>query len=498
LGSLYTWAFNEYAVTGPEPSRRAFQLDADIGDFLLLLLSDERGDKIGLCASVEPGVSSAVVEMKGDQTIAARPLDSPSLSRGSLHRLEGYFDGRDAEFRLDGRTVGRQSFAGARTQWIVANGMRSSEFARYAVGADPNDLKTLRPWQIKRLLAAGLAALVLLFLFFSFHDLGPRGRPIVAVILLLLAAPLLRPSMAMLASIGVIVLGGFGWTLAGIVQAARSGRKSRAARRRTLALGCLVAATLSCLLAGKVARDRAAASIIVREPRADCGPAVVVPPAARPKSVVVYGSSTAFGEGLRDPSSEGFPALLARRLGGAAKIESKASRGAAMRSLLRRQQETPDAGADLVLLYSTFNDAMFADGSFWDTIAAGRLFDLYKFSYDPSNFMRDNYAHYRPKYEERLAAFVSAAKQRGAKALLVGEVCADQVMYARRDHAIRLFYDSQRAVAEREAATFLDVSEDFYAHRDDVLFIDAMHLNARGHCLLADSLAPVVTKLLLE
>ena len=500
-GSLFTWPFNEYAVTAPINDSRVFQVDVHIGDYILLLLADAQGNKAGVRASVEPQILSGAIHLQGDKLADLKPLPEMALARRSVHRLRGEYDGALLHVSVDGRPAFEAPFPGRAEQWTLISGLKSSEIINYEIGPRPGAVRILHPWSYKTILLSILMILIIAYLVLAGRNLGQTSRWIWSLVFLALAGLLIRPSLLMILAFLSVILGAviseaFGWTALLIARLRKREIKAGTLTIKFIRTVLLVVMAASLLILQLMVHRQAPADLRIQEPRQICpaqSAANTTP--ARIKRIMIYGSSTAQGEGLAHPDTESFGGLLRRQLGAGAVVDIKAKAGAALNGILQIQEREKTA-ADLVILYSTFNDAMYANGSLLDSLLAGRVFDLYKYSYDASDFMRANYARYRDKYESRLRAFVQRARASGAQVLLVGELCADQVLYARRDHGIYLYYQAAKTAAEQAGGMFLDASEDFFAHRDDILFIDAMHLNARGHCLLADSIYPIINRLL--
>lgn len=501
-GALETWPFNEYAILDPVEANRGFRMEVEIGDYILLQLSDGQGNKTALRASVIPEIPSALIRYVGDRVVFISPLSLPTPSRDIPHRLSGWFDGRQVHWHLDQTNLGVVPFATPTAQWLIVGGLKGSRIIRYGTGmSTPVEMKT-DPWLYKKILLLPLAALLFAFLFLA----APTGKKISVLVFTAAAALctlyLLRPSIFMILvflglSAGSVLYLFIGWGLFLIRRRSRSLPPGIAFRK--LVQTGIVLLVFACFFGlPDYLSNRSASHIRVVEPKVQCSPPATMEAAEKSsnlKKIVIYGSSTAAGEGLADPTAERFGGILQRWLTDKAVVEVKASGGATLNGILETEKSTAGR-ADLVILYSTFNDAMFSNGNLLTTLAGGRVFDLYKFSYDASDYIAANYRNYQPAFEQKVRRFIENAKVSGAQVLMVGELCADQVLYRRSAHAITRFYRSMKKIAAEEKCEFLDLSSGFFSLRDDVLFIDAMHLNETGHCHLAAALLPTVNRLL--
>jgi hypothetical protein len=449
---------------------------------------------------VEDARPSILVGLHGDEVVFQAPLDPGTLARNVLHRIEGWRDGPLLRLALDGNEVGSLPLADGAGEWVLATGIRGTEIARIGSGPDRGGIHWVRPWQCKGF--AVLPVFALLFAFFASGCAGlrPWARWLVAAAATAAAIALWQPSSAMLITILLLVLvliASFFHHLFALVRARVTRRNRRAVLRRFMARSVLAGAAIAALVGLRVLGGREDPGRF-QDPPVLCAaesPATL-PAAGRLPRVVVFGSSTAKGEGLSDPDHETFAGRLAVLLEGEARVELHARKGATLAELMPLTEEALAEPADVVVLYSTFNDAMFSDGSLGETLLLGGVFDLYRLSYDSSALMTRNHSSYRKLYEERVRAFVRRAKVAGARVLLVGEVGADQVIFPKAVHGLDLFYGSMARVAAEEGEAFLDVATDLRARADDILFIDAMHVNALGHCHLARSILPEVRRLL--
>ena len=500
-GALSSWPFNEYAVVAPRSAAGAVRVDTVVGDYLYLLLSDEAGNKTGVRVSVDPAVRSFSFRMKGDEVVAVQQDHLPTLSPSTLHRLEGVADQSTVRFFVDGNPVGTFALESPPAQWLIVTGNKSSRIVACGVGPSLGGLKVQKPWRWKIALTPVLTTLIFLALTILFPGLSPAKKWSGSIAWLAAAAMLYFPStLTVVVVLGValfVALSLASLLMRMVFRLTPIGRKKRTPLKYGPTVLFISLTAIFMIVLAIVSQNRSEKQNAISEPATVCPSSAPAPEQpSRQKRVVVYGSSTAIGEGLRDPDVEGFAGRLDQLLGDSAHVELRAMRGAPLRRILEMQREEPLDSADLVLLYTTFNDAMFSNGKLANTLFEGKGFKAYRYSYDASDFMAQNYRGYHEKYESLIRTFVQTAKQSGARVLLIGELCADQVIYHRREHAIKKFYRSLQNVAESEDSAFFDASLDFEKYRDDVLFIDAMHLNERGHCLLAKSVYPVVAQLL--
>ena len=94
-------------------------------------------------------------------------------------------------------------------------------------------------------------------------------------------------------------------------------------------------------------------------------------------------------------------------------------------------------------------------------------------------------ATYRANMEEILAA---SARAGASKALVVKELERDGV-YTDDKGPLQPLYKVLDGLGAAGRAVVVDPLPDFVAHRDEFLFIDGVHLTARGHALLAEIIA---------
>jgi lysophospholipase L1-like esterase len=498
FGVLATWPFNLYQARGARAESAAFGLRAAVGDYLLLIWSGEDDRRVALRVSGDARISSAILRYEGQRAVEVAPLPGRQVSAKQQHLISAWRQGDAIHFYLDGRELGARPDASGPGRWQAAGGLTSARIAAVGFGPSPDRLDFRSPWLWKRLLQVPLIALIALLFPLLFAQAPGGERALGGVIIALFAALLWQASIWLLAALpaffaGALLVGGIS-ALAALSRRPRRRWWNSVPARRTV--GCLLllvftVAPFAYLYARCYAKtrlhpepDNTHRRIASRQASAGAAPVE--------RKVAIFGSSTAAGVGLEDRATRPFFALLARQFPAAA-IELRAGPGVVMNDVLAWERATPLARGDLAVLCLTFNEAMARSER---RLAPALLHDnglqmLASFHHS-SDWMKRNWGVGGEAYRRSTTAFASDAAARGAAVVLVGEPCAEPTIYADRRHGAFGYYDVLRDVARREGALYLDAPAAFIERRDDVLFVDAVHLTERGHQLLAALLAPVI------
>ena len=209
--------------------------------------------------------------------------------------------------------------------------------------------------------------------------------------------------------------------------------------------------------------------------------------------VLVFGASSVVGEGLNRPGQERVGAVLAQL--GTSSVEVWAKDAGMMTDILVMEAEALRTPADAVILYLTFNDAMNPSA---DSIGAALIskkgLGMMRAFYDSSSWMTSNFKLNGTRYEAQVSTFVSHAQQAGARVILVGEPSADSILYGGVDHGVTLYHRVLQDVANTRNAEYLDFPGLLMPIRDDILFVDQVHLNRHGHQLLAERLHAMLAR----
>jgi len=220
---------------------------------------------------------------------------------------------------------------------------------------------------------------------------------------------------------------------------------------------------------------------------------------SRPNRVLIFGASTVHGDGLLDPLDENFVHLLRRYFKEQVSFEIWADSGAIMDDILSWEEEALTQPADLVILYYTFNEGMNrTNKSFLKAFFEANIFSMLKSFYSNSDWMRENHKRLGLVFENKVTQFTTLAKSRNAEVILIGEVCAEYVIYEDYRHGIRLYHNSLAKVAQQEGCIYIDMAQDFFTARNSLLFVDSVHLNSHGHKILAKKIAAALQNFFLK
>jgi lysophospholipase L1-like esterase len=483
---LRTWPFNQYAIEPSDWPAAAVEVQVLIGDYVLLLKDGPEGRSAGLRVSVDPRIPSAFVNFAGDGAESVEPLPALVVAASSPHRLAASSDGARLTFLVDGREAVSAPSGELHGQWRLVTGIRPTTILQTGSGPAPGSLRHHDPWLYKALWLAPLAGMLLLAFPRIFGGWRAEQRWLGCVILVLAALSLTIRSAYVILSLLAVVTGGLAFSSglllrvsAAVVLRRSPGRELK----RLAALALLVGPWMAFFLGLGAPAPHTGPQL----PRMEGVPAHRVTDGtgatARPR-VLVFGASTVVGEGLANPAGERFVELLSP--GPSGQVETWAVDAGMMKDMLRMETEALRQPADVVVLYLTFNEAMNpSGGSLFDSLFSLKGIRMLQHYFDSSRWMSDHYAVKGPLYESMVDTFVVRAQQAGARVLLVGEPCADYILYADMGHGIVKYHELLRTIARRHGAAYIDFSSDLLSRRDDLVFVDAVHLSALGHRLLA-------------
>ncbi len=273
-------------------------------------------------------------------------------------------------------------------------------------------------------------------------------------------------------------------------------------------------------LAGRLRSDPILSSSIVRTgyfARVDDAPVRYTTSDRQCRLIVTFGGSSTFGIGA-DPG-ETYPEILERSLSGGNDdcwvVRNVASPGASSLSApVLYEQVISQLKPDLVIASYSFNDRLTPVLSEWETggpDTLGSLFWLRRRSFlgnlleplrrlsvlgivDPDQLQAIGKRSERAKVdrlEANLRALVRATHNDGGGTILVPEPTYDTWLSPQGEH--RIYHDAVRRAATEPGAVLASVTEALSeAHRFDDIFIDNVHMNARGQRLLGEYLSSIV------
>jgi lysophospholipase L1-like esterase len=499
-GTLRSWPFNEYTLA----EKPAVRVTVRVGDLFFLSRNQGDGRRVSLRISSNNDLPSSLIVFDKRRTIEKTPLSQLTAESENTHEIAGWIENSSLHFSVDGNPIERAFPVGANGSWELGNGLKSSEILRIESGPSITTLSGGSPWLFKHLAWFPLSGLCFILLTALFGYLPVVGRGFVIMCWFLIAAMLWSQSLfllialPMLALIVLVRLSGSLIKTISILRKNGFGKPVYPVFVAVLSACVLIVGFASMTSASRVAGAKPSKDPIWSDPIKTGLPSDSIQAGSDVTRAVLFGASTAIGEGLQNPPESVFPHLLNKRFEGRVTVETWAKGAAALDELLKYEQLALETPAALAILYFTFNGAMYPQqGSLGEAIFRMNGMKMLRSFYAPSDWMKRVYQSDAVAFEQSVREFVKVARNRGAKVLLVTEVCADQILYRDQDHGIRFFHRAIEKVAKEETAEFLDLTGAFIDARDEVVFVDPVHFNRYGHEILADKIGDKIEDLLL-